>query len=141
MAALGTWEVRGVCYGGGEVATEHVLDLDRGDVLSAGGDHICGAVLERHVAASAGYCRIPGMGPAAAKALQVVSGSLRSGRREGLVEGLEEEVGVLVLEYQGRPDLEHVSGGAGGAEQDPALAHRLGHLAGLPGRGRARPAG
>jgi hypothetical protein len=30
MAALGTWEARGVCYGGGEVATEHVLDLDRG---------------------------------------------------------------------------------------------------------------
>ncbi len=30
MAALETWEVRGVGHGGGEVATEHVLDLDRG---------------------------------------------------------------------------------------------------------------
>jgi len=45
---------------------------------------------------------------------------------------------VFVLEDQGRPDFEHVSGWAGRAEQYPALAHRLGHSVGLPGRGPAR---
>src|ERR1700745_162126 len=55
-------------------------------------------------------------------------------RRENLIEGLEEEVGVFVLEYQGRPDLEHVPGRAGCAEQYSPLAHRLGYFAGVPGR-------
>ena len=45
---------------------------------------------------------------------------------------------MLVLEYQGRPDLEHVSGRAGCAEQYSPLAHRLGCLAGAPGRWPAR---
>jgi Transposase IS116/IS110/IS902 family len=61
----------------------------------------------------------------------------RSGGREGVVEGLEEEVGVLVLEYQGWPDFEYVSGWAGGAEQDSAFAHRFGDLVGLPRVGSA----
>jgi len=45
---------------------------------------------------------------------------------------------VFVLEYQGRPDLEHVSGRAGCAEQYPPFAHSLGHLAGVPSRGPTR---
>src|SRR5580704_1885491 len=57
-----------------------------------------------------------------------------SGRRENLVEGLEEKVGVLVLEYQGWPDLENVSSRAGCAQQHATLAHRVGYLAGIPGR-------
>src|SRR5215472_18069913 len=56
---------------------------------------------------------------------------------ESLVEGVEEEVGVVVPEDQGWPDLEHVSGWAGRVEQYPALAHCLGHLAGLLSRWRA----
>jgi uncharacterized damage-inducible protein DinB len=61
-----------------------------------------------------------------------------SGRRENLVQGLEEEIGVFALEYKGRTDLEHVSGRAGRAEQYSPLAHRLGHVAGVPGRWPAR---
>jgi hypothetical protein len=49
---------------------------------------------------------------------------------------LEEEVGVFVLEYQGRPDFEDVACRAGCAEQYPPFAHCLGYFAGLPGGGR-----
>jgi len=44
---------------------------------------------------------------------------------------------VLGLEYERRPDLEHVSVWAGRVEQYSAFAHCLGYLASLRGRGLA----
>src|SRR6266849_2047131 len=58
-----------------------------------------------------------------------------AGTRENLVKDAEQQVGVLPAEHEGRADLEHVAGRPGGAEQDPAVALRLGDLAGAPGRG------
>ncbi len=60
-----------------------------------------------------------------------------AGGGEHVVEGLEEEVGVFALEDKGGPDLQHVSGRAGGTEQYPPFAHCLGHRAGAPGCGSA----
>ena len=42
---------------------------------------------------------------------------------------------MVALEYEGRPDLEHVPGRAGCAEQYAPLAHCLGHFARVPSRG------
>src|SRR6266516_6715981 len=58
-----------------------------------------------------------------------------AGRGEDVVKGLEEEVGVFALEHEGWPDLQHISGRAGRADQYPPFAHCLGNPARAPGCG------
>src|SRR6266496_2675067 len=58
-----------------------------------------------------------------------------AGRGEDVVEGLDEEIGVFALEDEGWPDLQHISGRAGRADQYPPFAHCPSDLARAPGCG------
>ena len=105
------------------VGEQHVLDLDRGDVLAAGDDHVLLAVADRQVAVVADHAAVAGVEPAVGQRPRALLGLLPVALEHDVGAG-QHLAGVLLVLGDRQPDAER--GGAGPGQPGRPAPRRRG---------------